>query len=123
MMGGKAPISVNFGAFSCRISFSKCAKCRLKMAFCTVPFSTPLVDDAQFVLQSSKSGRPAQCSCGFVAFQRSVVLSQVDMQVTNSLIKRSAIRVSKGESHTQVGQCLTMGVQATCLFSRQFVIF
>src|SRR6266699_4032939 len=123
MMGGEAPISVNLGAFSCRISFSKCAKCRLKMAFSTFPFSTSLVDYAQLVLQSSKSGRLAQCSRGFVAFQRSILLSQVDMQVTNSFIKCSAIRVSEGEGHVQVSQRFTMGVQAACSFSCQPVVF
>src|SRR5437660_11019799 len=91
MMGREAPISVNLGAFSCRISFSKCAKCRLKMAFSTFPFSTSLIDDAQLVLQSSKTGRLAPCNRGLRAFQRGTLLSQLDIQVANPVIKSSAV--------------------------------
>src|SRR2546423_15363488 len=112
MMGGEAPISVNLGAFSCRINFSKCAKCRLKMAFCTFPFSTSLVNSAQLVLQSSKSGRFAQGSRGFVAFQGSIVPSKVDIQVTNGFKKCGAIRAPGGAGPRQVSQRFTISVQA-----------
>src|SRR5437879_13594113 len=93
------------------------------MTLSQLPCTTALVNVAQLVLKPGKCGCFTESRRRFIAFQGRVILAKVDMQISYRFVQRCRLRMPKGQSQAQVGQCFCMRIQSTCMLSRELEVF
>src|SRR3954452_23383445 len=92
------------------------------MTFSQLPCTTTLVNVAQLVFKIGKCGWFTESRRRFIAFQCRVIFAKVDMQISYRFVQRCRLRMPKGQSQAQVGQCFCMCIQSTRMLSRELKV-